>query len=103
MTIGKCAINCPASKMKVVIVDENCDNKLQHTISMLEFIAANQNCLRDLQVELVKTKGMKEAPKDHFLIAGKTAIHGTTNIIRYLHDYIGAPAPNSGIASRIAH
>ena len=77
--------------MKVVIVNENCDTKLLLTIQLLEFIYANRQSLACLKVELIDPRGKSGAPTDHFLMAGKTAVHGHANIINFLSDYIGKP------------
>jgi hypothetical protein len=67
--------------MKVVIVDENCDTKLEQTIILLEFIAQNRQCLSTLDIELVKISAKNGGPKDHILVAGNNVIQGIPAIM----------------------
>ena len=62
------------NKMKLVIVEENCDTLLSRTIDLLEYVLANKKHLYELRVELVKSEG--GGPREHYIIAGTSYIRG---------------------------
>ena len=79
------------SKMKLVIVDENCDTLMSRTVKLLQFVLDNKKCLGALRVDLVKAE--RGGPQEHYIIVGTTYIKGEAAILKFLSDFIGDGKP----------
>jgi|LauGreDrversion4_2_1035121.scaffolds.fasta_scaffold04922_7 hypothetical protein len=68
--------------MKLLLVDEKCDNLLKDTVALLQFIRDYQTQIGDIKIELSNNI------KQHTLVLPKNCVKGVDNIFDYFENFI---------------
>ena len=72
--------------MKLLLVNEHCNNLLRDTIALLEFLKLHKQQLTDLKVQVSADVKM------HTLVLPNSCIKGTDDIYAFISKYVGLEA-----------